>query len=196
MTFTRAALVKDSCRVCPTYISGRCLGKVSGSASAPARRPLATEANTLLRKDKREGDISSVFTSFSGRKAVPLPPRFLDLKKNLTAGFEEQIQKSWDDLTEVLKQRTEEVAAKRESIIPQVKFSDIAAGTVPDAAIKALRDTGVVVIRGVMPKSETEGLLKDVRQYFGTHPMTGFPAAAEKKVVYESYWTCLPHKHG
>ncbi|OXG77983.1 hypothetical protein C345_06401 [Cryptococcus neoformans A2-102-5] len=189
MTFTRAALVKDSCRVCPTYISGRCLGKVSGSASAPARRPLATEANTLLRKDKREGDISSVFTSFSGRKAVPLPPRFLDLKKNLTAGFEEQIQKSWDDLTEVLKQRTEEVAAKRESIIPQVKFSDIAAGTVPDAAIKALRDTGVVVIRGVMPKSETEGLLKDVRQYFGTHPMTGFPAAAEKKVVYESYWS-------
>lgn len=116
MTFTRAALIKDSCRACPTYISGRCLGKVSRSASAPARRPLATEANALLRKDKREGDISSVFTSFSGRKAVPLPARFLDLKKNLTAGFEEQIQKSWDDLTEVLKQRTEEVAAKRESV--------------------------------------------------------------------------------
>ncbi|KAE8542256.1 hypothetical protein D1P53_001029 [Cryptococcus gattii VGV] len=139
MTFARAALVKNSCRTCPTYITG--------------------------------GDISSVFTSFSGRKAVPLPARYRDLKKNLTAGFEEQIQKSWDDLTEVLKQRTEEVATKRESIIPQVKFSDIAAGTVPNTAIKALRDTGVVVILLWNPPNE------------------GVPAAAEKKVVYESYWS-------
>ena len=38
------------------------------------------------------------------------------LKANLTAGFEEQIQKSWDDLVEVLKVRTEEVAKKRESV--------------------------------------------------------------------------------
>jgi hypothetical protein len=77
---------------------------------------MTTEASPARRVDKREGDISSTFTTFSGRKAEPLPKRFLDLKRNLTVGFEEQIQKSWDDLVEVLKHRTEEVALKRESV--------------------------------------------------------------------------------
>jgi hypothetical protein len=78
---------------------------------------MANEAAvSITRKDKSEGDISSVFTSFSGKKAIPLPNRFRELKRNLTVGFEEQIQKSWDDLVEVLKVRTEEVATKRESV--------------------------------------------------------------------------------
>ena len=78
---------------------------------------MATEAPPQQRRiDKREGDISAVFTSFSGRKAQPLPNRFKELKKDLTVGFEEQIQRSWDDLVQVLKVRTEEVAQKRESV--------------------------------------------------------------------------------
>jgi hypothetical protein len=83
-------------------------------------RTLATAAPSAstprLRTDKRAGDISDVFTSFSGKKAEPLPDRYKDLKRNLTAGLEEQLQKSWDDLVEVLKVRTEEVAQKRESV--------------------------------------------------------------------------------
>jgi len=75
-----------------------------------------TEAQSITRQAKNEGDISSVFTSFSGRKSVPLPDRFRDLKRSLTAGFEEQIQKSWDDLVDVLAERTEEVATKREDV--------------------------------------------------------------------------------
>lgn len=81
------------------------------------RRRMATEALIpQQRRDKREGGISAVFTSFSGKKAQPLPSRFRDLKRNLTVGFEEKLQKSWDDLVEVLKVRTEEVAHKRESV--------------------------------------------------------------------------------
>lgn len=75
-----------------------------------------TEAQPLTRQSKNEGDISSVFTSFSGRKSAPLPDRFRDLKRSLTAGFEEQIQKSWDDLVDVLAKRTEEVATQREAV--------------------------------------------------------------------------------
>jgi hypothetical protein len=77
---------------------------------------MASEAVPLTRNHKAEGDISSVFTSFSGRKANPLPDRFREMKKNLTMGFEERIQKSWDDLVEVLEIRTEEVARKREAV--------------------------------------------------------------------------------
>ena len=72
----------------------------------------------LLRNDAniQEGDISSVFSTFSGRKSAPLSNHFRELKRNLTTGFEEEIQRSWDDLVETLKVRTEEVASKRESV--------------------------------------------------------------------------------
>lgn len=98
---------------CPHFQAGKRQGKLPG---VPNTRRMATEVLPLTRRDKKEGDISSVFTSFSGRKAHPLPDRFRDLKKRLTVGFEEQIQKSWDELVEVLKVRTEEVATKRESV--------------------------------------------------------------------------------
>lgn len=101
-------LVSPNCLKCPTFRAGRCSGT--------AKRLLATEESPLTRKDKQEGDISSVFSTFSGRKSAPLPDRFRDLKRNLTIGFEEEIQKSWDDLVETLKVRTEEVASKRESV--------------------------------------------------------------------------------
>jgi 3-deoxy-D-manno-octulosonate 8-phosphate phosphatase KdsC-like HAD superfamily phosphatase len=80
---------------------------------------MATEAAPrapLNRHNKEEGDISSTFTTFSGRKAEPLPSRFKDLKHRLVAGFEEDIQKSWDDLVKDLKVRTEEVATQREKV--------------------------------------------------------------------------------
>jgi hypothetical protein len=101
-------LISPKCANCPSFRAGKCTGA--------AKRLLATEASPLTRKDKREGDISSVFSTFSGRKSPPLPERFRDLKRNLTTGFEEQIQKSWDDLVQTLKVRTEEVASKRESV--------------------------------------------------------------------------------
>ncbi|KAJ5426134.1 hypothetical protein N7465_001204 [Penicillium sp. CMV-2018d] len=159
-------LVSPQCLKCPTFRAGKCAGKIG-------KRLVATDA-PIARKDKQEGDISSVFSRFSGRKSAPLPDRFRDVKRNLTVG---------------LKVRTEEVATKREAIIPQLNFSDIQAGNVSPAKIEAIRRTGVAVIRGVVPKGVTEDLLADVRQYFDGHSFTGFPSDAEKKVIYESYWS-------
>lgn len=107
-------LVSPKCLRCPTFQAGKCSGTT--------KRPLKTEATPLTRKDKQEGDISSVFSTFSGKKSAPLPDRFRDLKRNLTVGFEEEIQKSWDDLVEVLKVRTEEVATKRESVCTRLSY--------------------------------------------------------------------------
>ncbi|KAJ6139504.1 hypothetical protein N7471_005990 [Penicillium samsonianum] len=174
-------LISPKCVSCSSFRAGKCPGT--------PKRLLATEASPLTRKDKKEGDISSVFSTFSGRKSPPLPDRFRDLKRNLTTGFEEQIQKSWDDLVQTLKVRTDEVASKRESIIPKLNFSDIKAGTVSPESVNAIRRTGVAVIRGVVPKNVAEGLLSEVRQYFDGHSFKGFPSDAEKKVIYESYWS-------
>jgi hypothetical protein len=48
--------------------------------------------------------------------------------------------------------------------------------------LKAVRDTGVVVVRGVMPKDMTETLLSDARAYFASHSFKGFPSDTDKKV--------------
>ncbi|KAJ5108169.1 hypothetical protein N7456_004844 [Penicillium angulare] len=174
-------LISPKCLRCPTFQAGKCAGTT--------KRLLKTEATPLTRKDKQEGDISSVFSTFSGRKSAPLPDRFRELKQNLTVGFEEEIQKSWDELVETLKVRTEEVATKRESIIPQLNFDDIQLGNVSTADINAIRRTGVAVIRGVVPKDNAEALLADIRQYLKAHTFKGFPAEAKEKVIYESYWS-------
>ncbi|RAO73167.1 uncharacterized protein BHQ10_009179 [Talaromyces amestolkiae] len=162
--------VSSDCLKCPTFRAGKCAGTL--------KRLMATETSQIARKDKKEGDISSVFSTFSGRKSSPLPEGFRDLKRNLTTGFEEQIQKSWDELVEVLKIRTEEVATKRE-----------AAGNVSPDDVTAIRRTGVAVIRGVVGKDVTEALLADVRQYLTSRPFKGFPSTSDKKVIYESYWS-------
>lgn len=101
-------VILPNCLKRPSFRAGRC--------PATVKRPLATEASPSTRKNKQEGDISSVFSTFSGRKSKPLPESFRELKSNLTTGFEEQIQNSWDDLVETLKVRTEKVASKRESV--------------------------------------------------------------------------------
>ena len=102
-------LVSPNCLKCPPTSH---VVRYSGTA----KRLLVTESSPLPRKDKQEGDISSVFSTFSGRKSAPLSNHFRELKRNLTTGFEEEIQRSWDDLVETLKVRTEEVASKRESV--------------------------------------------------------------------------------
>src|SRR6478735_379799 len=110
MSILSTRSVASKCLKCPAFQGGKCAGTNTN------KRRMATEAVPPTRKNKKGGDISSVFTSFSGRKAEPLPDRYRDLKRQLTTGFEEQIQKSWDDLVEVLKVRTEEVATKREAV--------------------------------------------------------------------------------
>jgi thiamine monophosphate synthase len=74
------------------------------------------------------------------------------------------------------------LTACRWQIIPIVQFSDIKGGTVPDSVKEGVQRTGVVVIRGVMPKDQTEALLQDARDYFAQHKFNGFPSNADKKV--------------
>jgi hypothetical protein len=114
----------------------------------------------------------------------------MDIKRNLIAGFEKQIQKSReDDLVEELKIRTEEVATQREKVslvvlpsfrfhlrpaadriawlvIPTVQLSDIKAGAVP-----------------LTLKSDAL-LLQGARDYFAQlqHKFNGLPSNADKKV--------------
>jgi hypothetical protein len=64
-----------------------------------------------------------------------------------------------------------------------LKFSDIRSGNVSATDIAAIRRTGVAVVRGVVDKEVTEGLLSDVRRYLNSWPFKGFPSTEDKKVM-------------
>jgi hypothetical protein len=80
---TRSVVVK--CLKCLAFQAGKCIKIIIN------KYHIATEAIPPTRKNKKEGDILSIFILFSGQKAKPLPKRYQDLKQQLTTRFKEQI---------------------------------------------------------------------------------------------------------
>ncbi len=122
----------SKCSKCPKFLAGACKGSAHRAAAqrgicTTLAKSQAVEAapqapadhSRLVRQAKQEGDITATFNATFGRKVTPLPKRYAQLKRNLTAGHEEQLQRSWDDLVEKLKIKTEEVAIQREKVMPK-----------------------------------------------------------------------------
>ena len=71
-----------------------------------------TQTQTQTRTSKREGDISDVFPSLSGKVAPPLPERFSEIKKQRIAGHEEAFKAAWPRLLAGLKREVAELKKK------------------------------------------------------------------------------------
>lgn len=147
---------------------------------------LATEAPSRIQK--KEGDISSVFPSLSGAAAVPLPPRFSDLKKELlaTPDARERLAASWSDLLRTLREEVSELQVRGNEVIPEVSFAELERGGV--AWQDEVRKRGSVVIRDVVDDAEVLGWKNQVLEYVKENPQVkGFPA--DNKQVFELYWS-------
>ncbi|KAI1407995.1 DUF1479-domain-containing protein [Hypoxylon sp. FL1857] len=143
----------------------------------------ATQTQT---QTKREGNISDSFISLSGGAAPPLPLRFLELKKTLVSGREDQVVNSWNRLLAELKRENKAIIEKGPQIIPSINFSDL------DADLTKLRreleKRGVAVIRGVLPEDEARSFKHQIEEYVRQNPQTkAFPP--DDPQVYELYWS-------
>lgn len=129
---------------------------------------LATEVPSRIQK--KEGDISSVFPSLSGLAAVPLPPRFSDLKKELlaTPDARERLAASWTDLLRTLREEVSELQARGNEVIPEVSFAELERGGV--AWQDEVRKRGSVVIRDVVDDAEALGWKNQVLKYVKENP--------------------------
>lgn len=112
---------------------------------------------------RKEGNISSVFVSLSGKEETPLPERFADQKKRLIAGREDQIQKSWDRLLHKLKDEVHLIEQRGSNIVPSIDFKDL--HSAPKTFQDELRKRGVAVIRGVIPELEARGYKEEIEAY-------------------------------
>ncbi|KAI0798536.1 hypothetical protein BC629DRAFT_1592113 [Irpex lacteus] len=118
----------------------------------------------------------------------PLPPRFIELKKEIAAShpdFEKRVTAAWADLLKELHTSTEEIAAQGSQIVPQVDFTEL--DTLSASARDNIRRRGVVVIRNVVPDEEATGWRNDLKQYVKENPVEGFPE--EDKQFFQLYWT-------
>ena len=76
----------------------------------PTSTTQPSQSNVLKhfdRKQKAEGSIADVFTSLTGEKTPPLPPRFADLKKAL---WKESLVQSWREVLSELQVTVQRVS--------------------------------------------------------------------------------------
>lgn len=123
-------------------------------------------------ESRKEGDISSVFSSLNGLEQKPLPQRFAELKKRLISGNEDAVRHAWNALLPQLRSEIEEIKSKGPAIVPELDFKDIHQPNSQAEFSQRLKKTGVAVIRGVVSEEEALGWKAEIREYIKQNPQT------------------------
>lgn len=170
------SLISSLPRACFSRRGSVCIRAVRSVSTAPTNRS--------------EGSIGDAFASLS-KNNIELPARFIQLKKELAGQNGEAIVDSWHRLLNHLE--TETLPRVRElasATVPEVEFSSIKrnGGKLPKESEKRLRQSGSIIIRGIVSEQQALDWKQSVRDYVKANPSTkGFPA--EDIQVYELYWS-------
>ncbi|KAF2435447.1 DUF1479-domain-containing protein [Tothia fuscella] len=173
-------------------LNARLSSRITPTKFIPSSLKFAKQFRSLsiaqAQVQKRAGDISDAFTSLSGGKPTPLEPRFAHLKRRLIARKEDALFASWTRLLKHLREEVTVVAALGSSIVPEISYNDIKAGTPTQSFSESYKQRGVCVIRGVISQEEALGYKISIREYIRRNPHTkAFPAGDPQ--VYELYWS-------
>lgn len=118
-----------------------------------------------------------------------LPPRFLDLKKEIASSypdFAERATKTWTGILEQLRKVNVDIAKAGSDYIPQVNFADLNKLTEQD--IEKIKRRGSVVIRDVVDDAQAIQWRKSLEEFVKANPdVEGKPAG--NKQFFELYWT-------
>jgi hypothetical protein len=139
----------------------------------------------------RGGGSSSIATAFASLSAADaaLPPRFVDLKRNLIKGHEEAVLAGWNRLLQ-RRLASDKLTKLDSSVIPEVEFAAIVqnGGRLPKDVEQELRNCGTIVVRGLVDANQASDWKQQIRDYVQANPQTkGFPAGNIQ--VYELYWS-------
>lgn len=153
-------------------------------SSTLASLPNLTVCDVSAAKVRMAGDISSAFGSFADGNDE-LDATYIQIKKNLIKN-PEAVKESWLRLKTALAAGIEEIKQKGSSIIPEIPFSEI--DDISENKRNEILKRGCVIVKLAISAQKAKSLKDDVVNYIAKNPHTkGFPA--EKKVVYELYWS-------
>nr|XP_031862959.1 uncharacterized protein CI109_001434 [Kwoniella shandongensis]KAA5530031.1 hypothetical protein CI109_001434 [Kwoniella shandongensis] len=163
-----------------TLAQGRARGLQTDSSvnSRPEPTTVSLGQARSAKKQRDEGDISSVFASLSGEGEKSLPARFGELKRQIIGDEANQrrLEQSWGRLVNRLGK-----------LIPQTTYEEFTSN--PSASlIEQIKTCGTVVIRNVVEEETATRWLERTREYIEANPsVKGFPK--DDKQVFELYWS-------
>ncbi|TFK91415.1 DUF1479-domain-containing protein [Polyporus arcularius HHB13444] len=118
----------------------------------------------------------------------PLPPRFVDLKKEIAASypdFEANVTKAWGEILAEAEKITKEIASQGSQGVPEIKFDEL--GSLSDELVADIRRKGCLVIRDVVDDEEARTWQAWLREYVSKNPVDGIPE--DDKQFFQLYWT-------
>ncbi|KAK7021923.1 hypothetical protein VNI00_017152 [Paramarasmius palmivorus] len=99
--------------------------------------------------------------SFNWDSPNNLPPRFVDLKKQL---WKDELVESWNQVLAALHEKTEHVAKLGADVIPRVTHAELVQGLSPEN-LQKLEDTGVIIVTDSFTEKQALDWKQSVRDY-------------------------------
>ncbi|OWT37385.1 hypothetical protein C362_04398 [Cryptococcus neoformans Bt1] len=179
LNLSRRILLQAHCRGIQTHTARGTTVRLSSSSTK----------GQMARKEREEGNISSVFASLSGETEKPFPPRFAELKRTIIGDEANQTRliAGWKSLTGRLAEIAKEIEEKQQDIIPQTTYNEFI-NSQSDELNARIKNCGAVIIRQVVDQQTALKWLEDVKAYVAKNPsVKGFPE--NDKQVFELYWS-------
>ncbi|KAK3689185.1 hypothetical protein B0T22DRAFT_480402 [Podospora appendiculata] len=126
--------------------------------------------------------------SFYGTEPVPLPTRFANIKRSLTAGHEAQLEASWARLLDALRDEVEHIEARGPQLIPNIEFAHIDDPTKAAQFARDLKRYGVGLIRGVVPRADAQAAIDETVKYLETSSDFKTPPPQDP-TCFDFFWT-------
>lgn len=120
-----------------------------------------------------------------------LEERFSELKKSVISPADKQrVIESYGRLKQLLSVSADRIAQHGAAMVPEIPFADIAAnnGKLPEGFASRARETGCLIIRGVVPEEQATAWEKELKDYTQRHPkVAGFPKHDPQN--FSLFWT-------
>ncbi|KAH6616178.1 hypothetical protein B0J18DRAFT_373237 [Chaetomium sp. MPI-SDFR-AT-0129] len=149
---------------------------------------LATSAAAPATTDSSSAAMEPPVLSFYGKEPVPLPSRFGQIKRNLVAGHEAELEASWARLITALREHVDDISSRGTSLTPSIDFGDI---NQPDARAAFARDLkryGLGVVRGVVPKADAQVAIDETVSYLERQTEYKAPPPQDP-TCFDFFWT-------
>lgn len=102
----------------------------------------------------------------------------------------DRVIESYHRLTKALASEADRIAQQGPKAVPEISFEEVRnnGGALPEGLEKLVRQTGCVIIRGVVPEEQASQWEADLRSYTKRHPkVAGFPKHDPQN--FSLFWT-------
>ncbi|ORX33692.1 hypothetical protein BD324DRAFT_639175 [Kockovaella imperatae] len=191
LTISQADIPKSENLLKPDTMAAAVASPPNTNSAALARPQSSMSMSSMTstaRRERKEGDIGSVFASLAGEVEVELPERFKVLKREMIGNETNQaaLLRSWSSLIQRLADVADEVERRKQDCIPTATYDELLNPSTQ--LIESIKRCGTVVVKDVVSEEQALTWLDDIKSYIRANPsVKGFPA--NDKQVFELYWS-------